>query len=99
MADFTNNSSYRLRASTIGSLAILVSVTFFGCSSSDVNFKRMPTDAEVVAYNESVEPDKRIVCRDEKPVRWSIPRRTCRYVKDIKDTSDFHRQVLYSVLR
>ena len=45
MADFTNNSSYRLRASTIGSLAILVSVTFFGCSSSDVNFKRMPTDA------------------------------------------------------
>ena len=99
MADFGDNSSYRFRASTMVSLAIFLSVVFFGCSSSDVNFKRMPTDAEVAAYNESVEPEKRIVCRDEKPVRSSIPRRTCRYVRDIKDTSDFHRQVLYSVLR
>lgn len=99
MADFINLPPYRLRSFASGSLAILVSVTLFNCSSSNVNFKRMPTDAEVVAYNESVEPEKRIVCRDEKPVRSSILRRTCRYIKDIKDTSDFHRQVLYSVLR
>ena len=99
MADFCTKFSFWSKPFTLGSLVILLSATFLGCSSSGVNFKRMPTDAEVVAYNESVEPEKRIVCRDEKPVRSSISRRTCRYLSDIKETSDFHRQVLYSVLR
>jgi len=99
MANFSKKLFFWSRPFTPGSLVILLSATFFGCSSSGVNFKRMPTDAEVIAYNESVEPEKRIVCRDEKPVRSSISRRTCRYLRDIKETSDFHRQVLYSVLR
>ena len=99
MFEFSNKLPYRTKPFTLGFSVTLLSAIFLGCSSSGVNFKRMPTDAEVVAYNESVEPEKRIVCRDEKPVRSSISRRTCRYLSDIKETSDFHRQVLYSVLR
>jgi hypothetical protein len=53
----------------------------------------------VAQYNASVEPEERIVCRRETPVGSNVPRRVCRYVRDIEDTSRFHREQLKRVLR
>jgi hypothetical protein len=53
----------------------------------------------VAQYNASVEPDERIVCRRETPVGTNVPRRLCRYIRDIEDTSRFHREQLKRVLR
>lgn len=61
--------------------------------------RKLPTDAEVAQYNASVEPEERIVCRRETPVGTNVPRRMCRYIRDIEDTSRFHREQLKRVLR
>ena len=61
--------------------------------------RKLPSDAEVAQYNASVEPDERIVCRRETPVGTNVPRRLCRYIRDIEDTSRFHREQLKRVLR
>lgn len=60
---------------------------------------RLPTDAEVEQYNASVAPEDRIVCRREIPVGTNIPRRLCRMVRDVEETSTFHRDQLRRVLR
>ncbi|MDA1371254.1 MAG: hypothetical protein O2971_10905 [Proteobacteria bacterium] len=60
---------------------------------------RLPTDAEVEQYNASVAPEERIVCRREIPVGTNIPRRLCRMVRDVEETSTFHRDQLRRVLR
>ena len=60
---------------------------------------RLPTDAEVEQYNAQVDPDERIICRDEVPVGSNIPRRTCRYVRDIEETSRFTREQLRQILQ
>lgn len=60
---------------------------------------RVPNDAEVAQYNASVPPEERIVCRDETPTGSNVPRRTCRYIRDIDETSRFHREQLRRVLR
>jgi hypothetical protein len=60
--------------------------------------RRLPTDAEVEQHNASVAPEERIVCREEIPVGSNIPKRVCRYVKDIEETSEFHRAQLRRVL-
>lgn len=59
---------------------------------------RLPTDAEVEQYNASVAPDERIVCRREIPVGSNIPQRMCRLVKDLEETSTFHREQLRRAL-
>ena len=59
---------------------------------------RQPTDAEVEQYNASVPPDERIVCRREILVGTNIPKRLCRLVKDVEETSEFHREQLRRVL-
>ena len=59
---------------------------------------RLPTDAEIEQYNASVAPDERIVCRRELPVGTNIPKRLCRLVKDVEDTSQFHRDQLRRAL-
>ena len=59
----------------------------------------MPNDAEVAQYNASAAPEERIVCRDETPIGSNIPRRVCRYLRDIESTSQFHRDQLRRVLR
>ncbi len=61
--------------------------------------RKLPTDAEVAQYNASVEPEERIVCRRETPVGSNVPRRVCRYVRDIEDTSRLHRDQLKRALR
>jgi len=59
----------------------------------------MPTDAEVEQYNASVEPEDRIVCRNEINVGSNIPKRRCRLVRDMEETSIFHREQLRRALR
>jgi hypothetical protein len=61
--------------------------------------RKLPSDAEVAQYNASVEPDERIVCRRETPVGTNVPRRLCRYIRDMDDTSRLHREQLRRVLR
>ena len=61
--------------------------------------RKLPNDAEVAQYNASVEPDERIVCRRETPVGTNVPRRLCRYIRDMEDTSRFHREQLKRALR
>ncbi len=61
--------------------------------------QRPPTDAEVEQYNALVSPEERIVCRRETPVGTNIPKRICRLVRDVQETSEFHREQLRRVLR
>jgi len=82
---------------------ILFSFTVFlaacvapGESSSS---KRLPNDAEVEQYNAMVAPEERIVCRVETPIHSRIPQRTCRLVRDMQETSLFHREQLRQILR
>ena len=82
--------------------AILVlAVVLSACSASESSAPRAitPTDAEVEAYNARVTPDKRIVCRNEKPVGTYIPRRVCRLQGNIDETSNLHRSELRRVLQ
>lgn len=60
---------------------------------------RMPTDAEVEAYNAQVSAEERIVCRREIPVGTYIPKRVCRLQVDMEDTSNLHRDQLRRVLQ
>lgn len=60
---------------------------------------RLPTDAEVEAYNAQVSAAERIVCRREIPVGTYIPKRVCRLQGDIDDTSNLHRDQLRRVLQ
>lgn len=61
--------------------------------------RRLPTDAEVEQYNASVQPEERIICREEVKVGTNIPERVCRLVRDMEETSQFHREQLRNVLR
>lgn len=98
-SSFTSNSVARkipLRLSFL----LLSSTLLVGCGSSlNKTTSRLPNDAEVAQYNASVEPEERIVCREEIPVGSNVPRRVCRYIKDIETTSQFHRDQLRRVLR
>lgn len=60
---------------------------------------RPPTDAEVEAYNAQVPPDEQIICRREIPVGTYIPKRICRLMVDVEDTSNLHRDQLRRVLQ
>ena len=81
-------------------IAFCTGILLSACSTNPAGYIRiLPTDAEVAQYNASVEPEERIVCRRETPVGSNVPRRVCRYVRDIEDTSRFHREQLKRVLR
>lgn len=81
-------------------LLLASAVLFTACVSEPAaDSPRLPTDAEVEQYNASVPPEEHIICRMETPMGTNIPRRVCRYVKDISETSDFHREQLRRVLR
>lgn len=60
--------------------------------------RRLPTDAEVEQYNAQVAPEERIVCRDETRVGTNIPQRTCRYIRDMEETSRTTREQLRNIL-
>lgn len=68
-------------------------------AKSSGHVRRLPTEAEVAQYNASVGPEERIVCRRETPVGTNVPRRMCRYIRDIEDTSRLHRDQLKRALR
>lgn len=76
----------------------LSSLLAAGCAAPS-GAPRTPSDAEVEQYNAQAAADERIVCRRETPVGSNIPRRVCRYARDIAETSDVHRRELRRVLR
>ena len=85
--------------------ALLIALTLLAglaaCIAPDADSAdkpRLPTDAEVEQYNASVSPEERIVCREETPVGSNIPKRLCRLVKDVEETSEFHRDQLRRAL-
>lgn len=79
---------------------LLTSLLPAACVAPDETAKsRLPTDAEVEQYKALVPPEDHIVCRQEIPVGTNIPRRVCRLVRDIKETSTFHREQMRRVLR
>lgn len=82
-------------------LTALASCLLAACASVNdpANTPRLPTDAEVEQYNASVPPEEHIICRNEIPVGSNIPRRVCRYVRDLDETGTFHREQLRNVLR
>ena len=79
-------------------LALAVSCTL-PAGEQDQAVRRLPTDAEVEQYNAQVAPEERIVCRDETPLGTNIPQRKCRYLRDMEETSRFHREQLRNILR
>jgi hypothetical protein len=97
-ASAQNNSAnclLRYRVAIIAGLSLLSA-----CAVEPGGYvRKLPSDAEVAQYNASVEPDERIVCRRETPVGTNVPRRLCRYIRDIEETSRFHREQLKRVLR
>ena len=81
-------------------IAFCTGILLSACSTNPAGYIRtLPTDAEVAQYNASVAPEERIVCRRETPVGSNVPRRVCRYVRDIEDTSRLHRDQLKRALR
>ncbi len=79
---------------------IFVAILHTGCiATKGGGGRRLPTDAEVEQYNASVPPEERIVCRSETQVSSNIPRRVCRRVVDMEETSRFHREELRRVLQ
>ena len=84
-------------------IPVLFVLTLSACAvlepTEEQQTRRLPTDAEVEQYNASVTPDERIVCRDETKVGTNIPVRVCRLVRDVEETSAFHREQLRNVLR
>ena len=82
-------------------ILLIALLVLSGCAvpPEEVQQTRLPTDAEVEQYNASVEPDDRIVCREEVRVGTNIPERVCRLVRDVEETSTFHREQLRNVLR
>jgi len=86
-----------LALSALTACAPLGSAEQAGQSANQVT--RLPTDAEVEQYNAQVPPEERIICRNEVPVGSNIPRRTCRFIKDIEETSRFTRDQLRNVLQ
>lgn len=86
-------SEWRLpRVLLVGAIAALLTA----CSTTPATQpeQRLPTDAEVEQYNASVAPEERIICRIETPIGSNIPKRVCRLVVDIEETSTFHRDQL-----
>ena len=85
-------------------LAVLLLLLMAACSSilpeggESQPLRRLPTDAEVEQYNAQVAPEERIVCRDETRVGTNIPQRTCRYIRDMEETSRTTREQLRNIL-
>ena len=87
---------------SITSLSIVMAFIVLSACAVDpdlIQIRQLPTDAEVEQYNASVVPEDRIVCRKERPVTSNILKRVCRYVRDVEETSAFHREQLRQVLR
>jgi hypothetical protein len=92
------------RLRSLKALAVPVLLLATGCSSvlpengEQQPLRRLPSDAEVEQYNAQVAPEERIVCRDEIRVGSNSPLRTCRYIRDMEDTSRSTRDQLRNIL-
>ncbi|MCH7817211.1 MAG: hypothetical protein IIC60_11640 [Proteobacteria bacterium] len=86
------------RFTRLFTVAVFAMVSACAANPDRGETRRLPTDAEVEQYNAAVEPAERIVCRQETPVGSNIPKRVCRYVRDIEETSAFHREQLRRAL-
>jgi len=60
---------------------------------------KLPTDAEVEQYNALVDAREKIICRQETKIGTNIPKRVCRRIVDIEETSAFHKDQLRRALR
>ena len=91
----------RLNKPTARLLSLAIAMLLVSCAvkPGESPQRRLPTDAEVEQYNASVAPEERIVCRNERQVSTNILKRVCRYVRDVEETSSFHREQLRRVLR
>ncbi len=69
------------------------------CTVSENGARRLPTEAELEQYNASVEPEDRIVCRDETPVGTRISQRICRRVGKIEETAELTQGQFRRILR
>ncbi len=80
--------------------AMALALLLAACATADPDYTptRLPTEAEVEQYNANVPEEEQITCRTETPVGSNIPRRVCRYTRDIQDTSTFHREQLRRAL-
>jgi hypothetical protein len=72
--------------------AAIAATTLVACTLPEREQQRMPTEAEIEQYNASVEPDDRIICRDEKPVGTRISQRICRRAGTIEEVSDLSQR-------
>ena len=98
LSSIMTSSAQRSRGSRAASVAGVLLLS--ACAVEPGGYvRKLPTDAEVAQYNASVTPDERIVCRLETPIGTNVPRRLCRYIRDIEATSRFHREQLTRVLR
>lgn len=91
--------SFKLEFRATCLLCLLVFVTACANTADEEPRARPPTDAEVEAYNAQVPPDEQIICRREIPVGTFIPKRVCRLMVDVEDTSNLHRDQLRRVLQ
>lgn len=82
----------------LGGLAVTCLLAACAVSEPRQAPQRLPTDAEVEQYNASVPAAEHVVCRQETSVKSRIPRRVCRKVRDIAETSSFHRDQLRRAL-
>ncbi len=80
---------------------LLIGIMMTAClgPSGSVHQPVTPTDAEIEAYNASVSPEERIVCREEVPVGSYIGRRVCRFQSQIDSSTDELRGELRRVLQ
>ncbi len=67
--------------------AALAASVLTACTMPERKETRMPTEAEIEQYNASVEPEDRIICRDEKPVGTRITQTVCRRAGYIEEVS------------
>jgi PBP1b-binding outer membrane lipoprotein LpoB len=88
------------KSTIIGLFSILLLTSCSSLTDDEQNtVRRPPTPAEVEQYNAMVPPEDRIICRNEVPIASNIPRRVCRLVRDVEETSTFHREQLRRALR
>tara|TARA_B100000963_G_scaffold355689_1_gene374402 strand:- start:3135 stop:3431 length:297 start_codon:yes stop_codon:yes gene_type:complete len=80
-------------------LAFFISVIIIsGCATSDQSLKRVYiddfSDKEIEEYNSKVEENKRIICKNEKPLGTNIQKRICKTVAQIKAEEENNKDAL-----
>ena len=70
------------KRSILNLFAALPVLTMLGCSTNQLSFERM-TEAQLLAYNESVGLFDQVICTRSKSTASYIYKRTCRTIRQI----------------